>query len=186
MLGVSAAPPSIDVVTEADLDELLPLMRAYCDFYGPAPSDEALLALSRALTADHELEGVQFIARDSDSRAAVGFATIFWSWSTTRGIRIGVMNDLFVAPEARGSGAARGADRCLPRALHRTRCPSRSNGRPHTTTSARRRSTTASAANATRGSWTTRSTADRRGPQPQGRRLGRRSARSSRSSRRSA
>ena len=43
---------TVERVAEADLTELLPLMRAYCDFYEVAPSDEALLALSRALIAD--------------------------------------------------------------------------------------------------------------------------------------
>jgi GNAT superfamily N-acetyltransferase len=90
-------------VTETDLDELLPLMRAYCDFYEVAPSDEALLTLSRALIADPEHEGVQLLARDN---GAVGFATIYWSWATTSAERIGVMNDLFVAAEARGTGVA--------------------------------------------------------------------------------
>jgi GNAT superfamily N-acetyltransferase len=92
-------------VTEADLPDLLPLMRGYCDFYEVAPSDDELLALSRALIADPEHEGVQLIARD-DTGQAVGFATIFWSWETLNASRIGVMNDLFVAPEARGTGLA--------------------------------------------------------------------------------
>ena len=91
-------------VTEADLAELLPLMRAYCDFYEVSPPDEALLALARALIADPEREGVQLLARDGDG--AVGFATIYWSWATSIAARIGVMNDLFVAPTARGTGAA--------------------------------------------------------------------------------
>jgi GNAT superfamily N-acetyltransferase len=86
---------------EPDLPDLLPLMRGYCDFYRVAPSDEDLLGLARALIADPEKDGVQLIARDDDARA-VGFATVYWSWSTTRAARIGVMNDLFVAPEARG------------------------------------------------------------------------------------
>ena len=94
----------IERVAEPDLAELLPLVRGYCDFYEVSPSDEALLALARALIADPEREGVQLLARD-DSRA-VGFATIFWSWATTSAERIGVMNDLFVAAEARGSGVA--------------------------------------------------------------------------------
>jgi GNAT superfamily N-acetyltransferase len=94
-------------VTERDLPELLPLMRGYCDFYRSNPSDEALLAMSRALIADPEREGIQLIARDdADGNRAIGFATIFWSWSTNSAARIGVMNDLFVSPEARGSGAA--------------------------------------------------------------------------------
>jgi GNAT superfamily N-acetyltransferase len=95
----------IQLVTSADLDELLPLMRAYCDFYGVEPSDAALLAMSRALIADPEREGVQFLARDGRGHA-IGFATVFWSWSTSDAARLGVMNDLFVAEEARGSGAA--------------------------------------------------------------------------------
>lgn len=90
---------------EAELGDLLPLVRAYCDFYAVSPSDEELLTLSRALIADPEREGVQLLACDAEARA-VGFATIFWSWATTSAERIGVMNDLFVAHEARGGGIA--------------------------------------------------------------------------------
>jgi GNAT superfamily N-acetyltransferase len=92
-------------VTEEDLAELLPLMRAYCDFYEVEPSDQDLLALSQALLADPEREGVQLIARDGEG-AAVGFATVFWSWTTLSAARIGIMNDLYVAPAARGKGVA--------------------------------------------------------------------------------
>lgn len=80
-------------------------MRAYCDFYGVSPPDDALLAMSRALLQDPSKEGMQLIACD-DAGGMVGFATIFWSWSTSSASRIGVMNDLFVVPEARGSGTA--------------------------------------------------------------------------------
>jgi GNAT superfamily N-acetyltransferase len=96
---------TVDVVGEADLGDLLTLMRGYCDFYEVSPSDEALLELSRTLIADPALEGVQFIAR-SDEGATIGFATVFWLWSTLSASRVGLMNDLFVAPEGRGSGAA--------------------------------------------------------------------------------
>ena len=108
----------IATVTEADLPELLPLMRGYCEFYGVSPSDEALLAMSRTLIADPD-EGVQLIARDDDGRA-VGFATIFWTWSTLSASRLGVMNDLFVTADARGGGTADAliaacAERCRER-----------------------------------------------------------------------
>jgi GNAT superfamily N-acetyltransferase len=111
--------PAIAVAGEADLGDLLALMRAYCDFYEVGPADAALLALSRALIADPEREGVQLLARDTDG-AAVGFATVFWTWSTTRAARIGVMNDLFVAPAGRGGGVADAliaacAERCRER-----------------------------------------------------------------------
>jgi GNAT superfamily N-acetyltransferase len=100
-----ASAVTIERVREETLAELLPLMRGYCDFYEASPSDERLLALSQALIADPEREGVQLLARDEDGRA-IGFATIYWSWATTSAERIGVMNDLFVAPEGRGTGAA--------------------------------------------------------------------------------
>ncbi len=106
----------ITVVAEADLEELLPLLRGYCDFYEVAPSDEALLAVSRALIADPAREGLQLIGRRPDGRA-VGFATLYWTWQTLNAARLGVMNDLFVAEEARGTGLA---DRLI--AACRERC----------------------------------------------------------------
>ncbi len=96
---------SIRPVGPEDLDELLRLMRAYCDFYEVSPADDDLLAISRALIQDPEHEGVQLIARSPDG-AAIGFATVYWSWSTTTACRIGVMNDLFVVEATRGQGLA--------------------------------------------------------------------------------
>ena len=95
----------IELVDEQDLDDLLPLMRAYCDFYGVEPSDDELVALARALIADPDRDGVQLLARAGDGEA-VGFATVYWSWQTLSPGRHGVMNDLFVSREARGHGVA--------------------------------------------------------------------------------
>jgi GNAT superfamily N-acetyltransferase len=92
-------------VTAADLPDLLPLIRAYCDFYGVAPADDALLGVSHALIAHPDREGVQLIAR-SDAGEAVGFATVYWSWDTLIAARVGIMHDLFVIPPARGTGIA--------------------------------------------------------------------------------
>jgi GNAT superfamily N-acetyltransferase len=91
-------------VEEGDLADLLPLMRGYSDFYEVDPSDDALVALSRALIANPDYDGIQLIARDSEADTALGFATVYWMWSTSRAARIGVMNDLFTAKEARGRG----------------------------------------------------------------------------------
>jgi GNAT superfamily N-acetyltransferase len=114
-MGTGEAPPAhtIAEVGEPDLADLLGLLRAYCDFYRCAPSDAALLDLSRALLENPRLEGVQLIARDGEA-LAVGFATVFWSWDTTEASRIGIMNDLYVAPSDRGSGLA---DRLIAAAL---------------------------------------------------------------------
>jgi GNAT superfamily N-acetyltransferase len=117
---VSAAAPAIALVREQDLVDLLALMRAYCDFYAVAPSDEALLAMSRALIADPEREGVQLVARGPDG-GPLGFATVFWTWSTTRAARIGVMNDLFVAAAARGAGGGRVGEALIAACAERCR-----------------------------------------------------------------
>jgi ribosomal protein S18 acetylase RimI-like enzyme len=93
-------------------------MVAYCDFYDVSPGADSLLALSRALLEDTERHGLQLIARAN--AGAVGFATLFWTWSTLRAARIAVMNDLYVAPEARGRGVGEALiDAC------RTRCRER-------------------------------------------------------------
>src|ERR1700722_19481242 len=94
----------IDVVSEHDLVELLPLMRSYCAFYKqteqiPSPTDDDLLSLSRALIADPCHEGIQLIARDTKQNTAVGFASLFWGWSTLGGGRLALMNDLFIVEQ---------------------------------------------------------------------------------------
>ena len=135
---------TIDRVGVADLPELLPMLRAYCDFYRVDPPDDRLLALASALI-DNPAEGEQHIARDtgaagpatsdtgaagpatSDTGAAgpatsdrrgspIGFATIYWTWQTLYAARVGVLNDLYVVPTSRGSGAGRALiERCRER-----------------------------------------------------------------------
>ncbi len=86
-----------------EAEELLPLMRGYCEFYKASPPDRGLLEMARTLATDPS-QGALFIARE-DGRA-VGFAAVDWKWSSLKGARIGYLEDLFVAPEARGRGIA--------------------------------------------------------------------------------
>lgn len=81
----------------------MPLVGAYLDFYAVPAEPADVEAFCRALLGGDD--GVQLLARGAGG-AAIGFATVYWSWTTTRLGRLGVMNDLFVAPAARGSGAA--------------------------------------------------------------------------------
>jgi exopolyphosphatase / guanosine-5'-triphosphate,3'-diphosphate pyrophosphatase len=106
-LGLAAMSVTVERVGTETLSEMLPLMRAYCDFYDSHPTDEALRAISQALIADPDREGIQFLARDESSGDAVAFATLYWSWETNRGGRVGVMNDLFVLESVRGGGIGR-------------------------------------------------------------------------------
>jgi GNAT superfamily N-acetyltransferase len=112
---------TITAVGSGDVDELMPMLRAYCDFYRVDPPDERLRALVTALI-EHPAEGLQLIARDRDGAAAaatsgrgtpLGFATIYWTWQTLHAARVGVLNDLFVIPASRGSGTGRALiERC--------------------------------------------------------------------------
>jgi GNAT superfamily N-acetyltransferase len=87
-----------------EVGDLVPLMRAYCDFYEFDPPDEALHEMLMALVTDPR-EGAVFVARDQEG-VAVGVATMDWRWSASRGARIGHLEDLFVSPQARGGGIA--------------------------------------------------------------------------------
>jgi GNAT superfamily N-acetyltransferase len=99
---------------EDEIEELLPLMRAYCDFYESSPADEGVMTMARTLIDDPS-QGIVFLARRDDR--AIGFATLDWKWSMLKGARIGYLEDLFVDPDARGGGTADAliqacADRC--------------------------------------------------------------------------
>jgi GNAT superfamily N-acetyltransferase len=107
--GVEIRPARTD-----EIEEMLPLIRSYCEFYETEPDDEGLRKMFETLISDPS-QGAVFIVRDGGR--AVGFATLDWKWSSLRAARIGYLEDLFVDPEARGRGIADGlievcADRC--------------------------------------------------------------------------
>jgi GNAT superfamily N-acetyltransferase len=89
-----------------EVEDVLPLLRAYCDFYGTDPSDDGLRDLAQSLIANPD-QGALFIARDTEG-AAIGVAALGWKWSSTRGARVGYLEDLFVAADRRGAGVADG------------------------------------------------------------------------------
>jgi GNAT superfamily N-acetyltransferase len=106
----------IDSARSGEEEALLPLMRGYCDFYGYSPPDDGLLNMARALIAADDSEGMLLVAR-SESGEPIGFAAVGWKWSSLRAKRVAVMEDLFVHPDARGSGAGQGLiEACAARA----------------------------------------------------------------------
>jgi GNAT superfamily N-acetyltransferase len=99
--------------SEADLAELLPLMRAYCEFYGANPADAGMEEMARALIGG---EGFVLLAR-AQGEQAVGFATVDFRWSLLRGSRVATLEDLLVVPDQRGLGLAdRLIEACADRA----------------------------------------------------------------------
>ncbi|BDV30921.1 GNAT family N-acetyltransferase [Microbacterium terricola] len=95
---------TIDALAAADRDEWLPLWHAYIRFYESTVADEVTDSTFRRLVAGDGLHGA--IARD-ETGAAIGFVnwlTHTATWTTTTYC---YLEDLFVAPEARGSGTGR-------------------------------------------------------------------------------
>jgi GNAT superfamily N-acetyltransferase len=86
-----------------DLDALVPLFDAYRRFYGQA-SD---LPGARAFLADRFKRGESVIFLAVVDGAIVGFTQLYPSFSSVSMRRLWVLNDLFVTPDARKSGAGR-------------------------------------------------------------------------------
>jgi GNAT superfamily N-acetyltransferase len=85
----------------ADLEALVPLFDGYRQFYGK-PSD---IPLARAFLLERfeHNQSVIFIATQLNG-SAVGFTQLYPSFSSVSAARIFILNDLFVAPDARRSG----------------------------------------------------------------------------------
>ena len=82
------------------LPALMPLLRGYCDFYGANPPNEELEQMVQALVADARRGGLPARRHGRGCRRrCVGFAACGWKWSSLRGARIVVLEDLFVACE---------------------------------------------------------------------------------------
>jgi ribosomal protein S18 acetylase RimI-like enzyme len=89
---------------EMDIPQLYDLMVQYIvDFYQkPEPDESDLKNLIRHLI-DHPAAGVQFVAEKEG--ALVGFATLYFTFSTLQVKKAALLNDLFVTVAARGEKA---------------------------------------------------------------------------------
>jgi len=96
---------SLDVVraTPADVGEVAPLFDAYRQFYGKPPDMEAARRFLFARLSKEE--SVLFMARLEGKVA--GFVNLYPVFSSVNLTRQWILNDLFVAPEARKFGVGR-------------------------------------------------------------------------------
>jgi len=93
--------PVISTATDADLDDVLPLFAGYQRFYtGEAQDDEKNRAFLSRFVAQEA--GRLLVARDDESREALGFANLYWTFSSTVAEEHVLLNDLFVTEQARG------------------------------------------------------------------------------------
>ncbi len=89
---------------ERDIPELFDLMVQYIvDFYKkPMPDETELKNLIRHLL-EHPETGLQFVA-EKDGQL-LGFATLYFTFSTLQVKRAAILNDLFIKESARGERA---------------------------------------------------------------------------------
>jgi len=94
----------VRAIREEELEDVLPLIAGYQRFYLAKPDDDRNQAFFHRFIEPSD-EGI-LLGAWVDGRL-VGFSTIYWTHSSTRAADIGLMNDLFVAEDVRGSGAGR-------------------------------------------------------------------------------
>lgn len=91
----------IRVVEPKDLSALLLLARQYLAFYHTKVDQEDLRKWAEYFLM-HPQEG--FFCLSEQDGQAIGFATVYLSWSTLSLGRIAVLNDLFITESWRGQG----------------------------------------------------------------------------------
>jgi GNAT superfamily N-acetyltransferase len=92
----------VQPITEDQFERVLPLIAGYQRFYGVRqPEDDRNRRFFRRFLAPSE-DGLLLGAWDDDE--LVGFATLYWTFSSTHAAEIVLMNDLFVSETHRGRG----------------------------------------------------------------------------------
>ena len=89
--------------TLADLDAVAPLFDAYRQFYGQ-PCD---VTRARAWLSDRMQGGESVVLVAAHDGRTSGFLQLYPMFSSVRTARLWILNDLFVASDARRSGVAR-------------------------------------------------------------------------------
>jgi GNAT superfamily N-acetyltransferase len=99
---IRGMPLDIRPATSDDLDDALPLFAGYQRFYaGEAQPDERNRAFLARFVAPGD-DGLLLLARDGETSEPLGFANLYWTFSSVSAREHALMNDLFVADGARG------------------------------------------------------------------------------------
>ena len=94
----------VEPVSAAEFEQLLPLIADYQRFYRAEPDSDRNREFFRRFLAPSE-DGLLLGARDEDG--FLGYACLYWHFSSTRATEAVLMNDLFVVAAARGKGVGR-------------------------------------------------------------------------------
>lgn len=93
----------IEAVCDKNLEEVLPLVRQYQEFYNISNiSDDRNRAFFSQFSESGN-DGCLFLYRN-DEGVAVAFATVYFTFVSSIPARVGIMNDLYTVVEHRGKG----------------------------------------------------------------------------------
>ncbi|TYK64800.1 GNAT family N-acetyltransferase [Colwellia echini] len=95
----------IEVVTNKNLSEVLPLIRAYQEFYHVADISDAKNEIFFSQFGESNPAGCQFLYRDNG--VVVGFATVYFSYASSIISKVAILNDLYTVKDVRGKGIGR-------------------------------------------------------------------------------
>lgn len=95
----------IEVVSKQNLQEILPLIRQYQQFYNVADISDSRNQEFFSQFGESNPSGCQFLYRDQG--IVLGFATVYFTHNSTLPAKVGVLNDLFCVAESRGQGVGR-------------------------------------------------------------------------------
>lgn len=107
----------IEAVSDKNLDEVIPLMRQYQEFYKISDICDDRNRTFFSQFSESGNDGCLFLYRN-DEGAVVAFATVYFSFVSSIPARVGIMNDLYTVPDHRGQGIGKQLiNHCLQFAL---------------------------------------------------------------------
>ena len=95
----------IEIVSKNNIGEVLPLIRAYQEFYNVASISDSKNEEFFSQFGESNPAGCQFLYRDNG--LVVGFATVYFSYASSITSKVAVLNDLFTVSNLRGKGVGR-------------------------------------------------------------------------------
>lgn len=107
----------IEAVSDKNLEEVLPLVRQYQEFYKISDITDDRNRAFFSQFSESGNHGCLFLYRNN-AGTAVAFATVYFSFVSSIPARVGIMNDLYTVPGHRGKGIGkRLINHCLKFAL---------------------------------------------------------------------
>jgi len=95
----------IESVSKNNLEEVLPLIRSYQEFYKINNISDSKNKTCFEQFNEESPRGCQFIYRENDQ--IVAFATVYFSYASSIVSKVAILNDVFTLSDFRGKGIAR-------------------------------------------------------------------------------